>query len=31
LTHFAVKIDAATGSVTVDGNSRVAADVRTPA
>jgi len=31
LTHFAVKIDAATGAVTVDGNSRVAADVRTPA
>ena len=31
LTHFAVKIDAATGDVTIDGNTRVAADVRTPA
>jgi Rieske Fe-S protein len=31
LTHFAVKIDSATGAVTVDGNTRVAADARTPA
>ena len=31
LTHFAVKIDATTGAVTIDGNTRVAADVRTPA
>lgn len=31
LTHFAVNIDAATGSVTIDGTTRVSADVRTPA
>jgi len=31
LTHFAVKIDAATGAITIDGATRVAADVRTPA
>jgi Rieske Fe-S protein len=31
LTHFAVKIDTATGAVTIDGNTPVAADVRTPA
>jgi Rieske Fe-S protein len=31
LTHFAVKIDPDTGAITIDGNTRVSANVRTPA
>ena len=31
LTHFAVKIDPATGAITIDGTTRVSASARTPA
>ncbi|HXK16604.1 MAG TPA: Rieske (2Fe-2S) protein [Polyangiaceae bacterium] len=30
LTHFAVSVDAATGNVTIDGDTTVSASVRTP-